>query len=157
MDAMNIGIAEPDREKLSAQLSRLLADTYTLYLTTHAFHWNVTGPMFPSLHLLFEQQYTELWRALDGIAERIRALGFMVPAGHAEFQRLSELPDLEGRPAAREMIQRLIDGHESVVRTARAVSLEAAAAHDDATVDLVTERLEAHEKAAWMLRALLED
>ena len=154
---IDIGISAPDRQTLASELSRLLADTYSLYLTTHSYHWNVTGPMFSTLHLLFEEQYRELWAALDTIAERIRALGHMVPAGSRAFGELSSIPDLDGAPSARDMIARLVEGHEAVIRTARGIGATAQQVHDEASVDLLTERLESHEKAAWMLRTMLEE
>jgi starvation-inducible DNA-binding protein len=153
---INIGIAEEDRTQIVAGLSRLLADTYTLYLKTHGFHWNVTGPMFQTLHLLFMDEYTELWNALDLIAERIRALGATAPASYAEFAQLSSIPETRGAPAASEMIRLALEGHEAAIRTARAAFPAAEKADDQATVDLLTQRLQIHEKTAWMLRSLLE-
>lgn len=155
--AIDIGISEKDRKAIAEGLSRLLADTYTLYLTTHNFHWNVTGPMFNTLHLMFMTQYTELWNAVDPIAERIRALGFPAPGSYAEFSRLSSLGDAPGKPPkAEDMVRTLVKGHESVARTARSVFPVAEKADDQPTADLLTQRLDIHEKTAWMLRALLE-
>lgn len=153
-----IGIRAEDQAAIAEGLSRLLADTYTLYLTTHNFHWNVTGPMFSSLHEMFMVQYTELWNAVDPIAERIRALGRPAPGSYAQFGRLSSLPDApEVPPKATEMIRILAVGHEAAARTARELFPKADEVNDEATADLLTERIAAHEKAAWMLRALLED
>jgi starvation-inducible DNA-binding protein len=154
---MGIGINENDREFLAAELSKLLAESYTLYLKTHNFHWNVTGPMFPTLHLLFEQEYTELALAVDAIAERIRSLGHPAPGSYAAFSRLSGVPDTEGIPKAKEMIRALLDGHETVIGTARSIIPAAEKASDQATADLLTQRLQVHEKTAWMLRSLLEE
>lgn len=154
--AINIGIAESDRKNIAAELSKLLADSYTLYLKTHGFHWNVTGPMFQTLHLMFEQQYTELSTAVDVIAERIRALGVYAPASYREFSRLTSIKEPESVPGYREMIQQLVDGHETVIRTARAAFPAAEKARDEATTDLLTQRMQIHEKTAWMLRSLLE-
>jgi starvation-inducible DNA-binding protein len=153
---IDIGIAEKDRVAIAEGLSRLLADTYTLYLKTHNFHWNVTGPMFQTLHLLFETQYTELATAVDLIAERIRALGLPAPGSYTEFARLSTIEEAKGVPRAEDMIRELIQGQEAVVRTARAVIPVAEAAHDQPSADLLTQRLQVHEKNAWMLRSLLE-
>ena len=152
---INIGINEADRKEISEGLSRLLADTYTLYLKTHNFHWNVTGPMFQTLHLMFETQYNELALAVDLIAERIRALGFPAPATYAEFSRLSSIKEETGVPAALEMIRLLVEGQESVVRTARTTFKAAEKASDEPTADLLTQRMQSHEKTAWMLRSLL--
>lgn len=154
---INIGIEEGERREIAEGLSRLLADTYTLYLKTHNFHWNVTGPMFQTLHLMFEQQYDELALAVDLIAERIRALGFPAPATYTEFQRLSSIKEQEGVPAAQEMIRLIVEGQESCVRTARSVFKTAEAANDQPTADLLTERMQVHEKTAWMLRSLLAE
>ena len=155
--AINIGISEKDRAAIAAGLSKLLADTYTLYLTTHNFHWNVTGPMFNSLHAMFMAQYTELWNAVDPIAERIRSLGHTAPGSYAQFAGLATVPDAPGNPPkALEMVAVLVDGHESVARTARNVFPLADKAGDEPTADLLTQRLTVHEQAAWMLRALLE-
>jgi starvation-inducible DNA-binding protein len=154
---MGIGINENDRELLASELSKLLAESYTLYLKTHNFHWNVTGPMFPTLHLLFEQEYTELALAVDAIAERIRSLGHPAPGSYAAFSRLSGVPDTEGVPKAKEMIRALLDAHETVIGTARSIIPAAEKASDQATADLLTQRLQVHEKTAWMLRSLLEE
>lgn len=157
--AVDIGISERDRGTIADALSHFLADSYTLYLKTHNFHWNVTGPMFNALHTMFEAQYTEQWTALDEIAERIRALGFHAPGSYAEFARLASIkeePGMTAPPAWHEMVQQLVDGNEAVCRTARA-ALEVADTADDApTEDLLTQRLQIHEKYAWMLRSLLQ-
>jgi starvation-inducible DNA-binding protein len=155
---VDIGIGEADRAAIAQGLSRLLADTYTLYLTTHNFHWNVTGPMFNTLHQMFMQQYTELWNAADPIAERIRALGHWAPGSYARFNSLASVDDAPAMPPkAIEMIRILQRGHETVARTAREVFPLADAADDQPTADLLTQRLDVHEKAAWMLRSLLEE
>ncbi|MDN0075740.1 Dps family protein [Crenobacter sp. SG2303] len=153
---MDIGINEQDRADIAQGLSRLLADSYTLYLKTHNFHWNVTGPMFRTLHLMFEEQYNELALAVDAIAERIRALGFPAPATYSEFARLSSIPETAGVPKAEEMIKLLVDGHEAVCRTARSIFPVVDKASDEPSADLLTQRLQIHEKTAWMLRSLLE-
>lgn len=153
---IDIGISEENRGEIAEGLSRLLADTYTLYLQTHNFHWNVKGPMFQTLHLMFETQYTELATAVDLIAERIRALGFPAPGTYAEFVRLGSIEETAGVPAAEEMIRLLVKGQEAVVRTARSVFPTAEKASDEATADLLTQRIQLHEKTAWMLRSLLE-
>ena len=152
---VNIGISDKDRRKIADGLARLLADTYTLYLKTHNFHWNVTGPMFNTLHLMFEAQYTELSLAVDAIAERIRALGEFAPGSYREFGKLSSIPEAEGVPAAEDMIRQLVEGQEAVVRTARAIFSLADAANDEPTADLLTQRMQTHEKTAWMLRSML--
>lgn len=152
---INIGIEETDRQEIAQGLSRLLADTYTLYLKTHNFHWNVTGPMFQTLHLMFEQQYTELALAVDLIAERIRALGFPAPGTYKAFANLSSIQEAEGVPTADEMIRQLVDGQEAVVRTARSIFPAVDSANDEPTADLLTQRMQVHEKTAWMLRSLL--
>jgi starvation-inducible DNA-binding protein len=152
---VNIGISDKDRKKIAEGLSRLLADTYTLYLKTHNFHWNVTGPMFNTLHLMFETQYTELSTAVDLIAERIRALGFPAPGSYKEFAKLSSIPEADGTPDAEEMLKQLVQGQEAVVRTAREVFPATDAANDEPTADLLTQRMQTHEKTAWMLRAML--
>jgi len=152
---IDIGINEEDRSAIAEGLSRLLADTFTLYLKTHNFHWNVTGPMFQTLHLMFEVQYNELWLANDLVAERIRALGFPAPATYTSFQKLTSISLDEGVPAAEDMIRQLVAGHEAVARTARAVFPVADGANDQPTADLLTQRLQVHEKTAWMLRSLL--
>jgi starvation-inducible DNA-binding protein len=153
---INIGIPEADRANIAAGLSRVLADTYTLYLKTHNFHWNVTGPMFNTLHLMFEAQYTELALAVDLIAERIRSLGFPAPGSYSEYAKLTSIPEAEGVPSAEVMIAQLVEGQEAVVCTARAVFPLADAANDEPTADLLTQRLQIHEKNAWMLRSLLQ-
>jgi starvation-inducible DNA-binding protein len=153
--AINIGISEQDRKEIADGLAKLLADTYTLYLKTHNFHWNVTGPMFETLHLMFERQYTELAAAVDQIAERIRALGFPAPGTYAEFGRLASIKEEPGVPNAESMIRLLVDGQETVVRTARSVFPSVERAHDEPTADLLTQRMQVHEKTAWMLRSLL--
>jgi starvation-inducible DNA-binding protein len=156
--AINIGIGAKDRSAIAGGLSRLLADTYTLYLTTHNFHWNVTGPMFNTLHAMFMTQYTELWAAVDPIAERIRALGHAAPGSYGQFGALASIQDAPAvPPRAMEMVRTLVAGHEAVARTARSVFPLAAAADDQPTADLLTQRLDIHEKTAWMLRSLLED
>ncbi len=155
---MNIGINDKDRQSIANGLSKLLADTYTLYLTTHNFHWNVTGPMFNTLHIMFMTQYTELWNASDPIAERIRSLGHFAPGSYEQFSKLGSLPDVpETPPKAVEMIKILVKGHETVARTAREAFTLAEQANDQPTADLLTQRLDIHEKTAWMLRSLLED
>lgn len=152
---INIGISAGARQEVAHGLARLLADTYTLYLKTHNFHWNVTGPMFTSLHLLFEQQYTELALAVDLIAERMRALGEPAPGSYAQFASLTSLREETGVPSAEEMLRQLVEGQEAVVRTARAAFPAAEGAADQVTLDLLTQRMQVHEKAAWMLRSLL--
>jgi starvation-inducible DNA-binding protein len=152
---IDIGIDEADRQEIAAGLSRLLADTYTLYLKTHNYHWNVTGPMFQTLHLMFETQYNELALAVDAIAERIRSLGAPAPASYRQFAELSSVPEEDDQPDAEEMIRRLVGGQETVARTARSVYPLVEKAHDEATADLLTQRLQVHEKTAWMLRSLL--
>ena len=154
---IDIGISEKDRRKIADGLAHFLADSYTLYLKTHNFHWNVTGPMFNSLHVMFEGQYTEEWTALDAIAERIRALGYRAPGSYAAFARLSSIEDAEVADDSdwREMVRQLVLGNEAVCRTARKVLKTADNAGDDPTVDLMTQRLNIHEKNAWMLRSLL--
>ena len=154
--AIDIGIPEKDRQKTADGLARLLADTYGLYLKTHSFHWNVEGPMFNTLHLMFMEQYTELWTALDAIAERIRSLGYPAPGTYREFARLSKIEDTEGVPEALEMVRLLVVGHETVARTARDVFKAADKGGDESTADLLTQRLQIHEKTAWMLRSLLK-
>ena len=156
--SINIGISEKDRAAIAAGLARLLADTYTLYLTTHNFHWNVTGPMFNTLHLMFMAQYTELWNAVDPVAERIRSLGFPAPGSYAQFGALASIQDAPAvPPKALAMVRILVEGHEAVARTARAVFPIADKAGDEPTADLLTQRLTVHEQTAWMLRSLLED
>jgi starvation-inducible DNA-binding protein len=155
---IHIGISDGDRERIAAGLSKLLADTYTLYLTTHNFHWNVTGPMFNTLHAMFMTQYTELWNAVDPIAERIRSLGHKAPGSYAQFGALASVPDApQTPPKALDMVRILVEGHEAVARTARSIFPLADAASDEPTADLLTQRLTVHEQTAWMLRSLLED
>jgi starvation-inducible DNA-binding protein len=156
--AINIGIGDKDRAAIATGLSRLLADTYTLYLTTHNFHWNVSGPMFNSLHAMFMAQYTELWTAVDPIAERIRSLGHPAPGSYAQFAALSSLPDAPtAPPKALEMVRILVDGHEGAARTARSLFPLVDKAGDEPSADLLTQRLTVHEQSAWMLRSLLEE
>jgi len=152
---IDIGITDQDRKAIADGLSRLLADSYTLYLKTHNYHWNVTGPMFNTLHLMFEQQYTELALAVDLIAERIRALGFPAPGSYKAYAALTSIAEETGTPSAEEMIRQLVKGQEAVVRTARAVFPAAEAANDEPTADLLTQRMQIHEKNAWMLRSLV--
>jgi starvation-inducible DNA-binding protein len=152
---IDIGINEKDRKEISDGLSRLLADTYTLYLKTHNFHWNVTGPMFNTLHLMFEAQYNELALAVDLIAERIRALGFFSPGSYSEFTKLSSIKEEPSIPAAEEMIKLLVEGNEAVVKTARSIFPIAERASDESTCDLLTQRMQTHEKTAWMLRSMI--
>ena len=154
---MNIGISEEHRREISTGLTHLLADAYTLYLKTHNFHWNVTGPMFNTLHLMFEGQYTEEWTAVDLIAERIRSLGFPSPGTYKQFASLTTIPEADGVPNAKEMIKQLVEGNEAVVRSARKVFPVAEKGGDEATCDLLTQRIQLHEKNAWMLRSLLEE
>ena len=153
---IDIGIRDKDRKAIAAGLSRVLADTYTLYLKTHNFHWNVEGPMFNTLHLMFMEQYTELWNALDAIAERIRSLGYPAPGTYAEFGKLASIQETEGVPEALEMVRLLVSGHEAVARTARGAFPAAEKGGDESTADLLTQRLQVHEKTAWMLRSLLK-
>lgn len=155
--AIDIGISADDRAKIVEGLSRLLADSYTLYLMTHNYHWNVTGPMFNTLHLMFMQQYTEQWGALDLIAERIRALGFPAPGTYREFARLASVKEIEGVPKAMDMVRHLVAAQETTARTARALFPAVEKANDQPTMDLLTQRLDVHEKTAWMLRSLLEE
>lgn len=150
---VNIGIDDAAREEISAQLGHLLADTYTLYLKTQNYHWNVTGPMFRSLHLMFEEQYIELRDAVDEVAERIRSLGYPAPGSFADFSRLTSIPEGDNGADAMSMVRGLAEGHETAARTARTVVEAAEAAGDVATADLATVRIETHEKTAWMLRA----
>ena len=153
---IDIGIKEADRKAIAEGLSKFLADTYTLYLKTHNFHWNVTGPMFQTLHLMFELHYNELWTATDLIAERIRALGVLVPATYAEFSTLSSIKEQKGPVKAEQMIRSLVEGHEAVIRTARLIIPLTEKAQDQVTLDLLTQRMQIHEKTTWMLRTLLE-
>ncbi|MBC1261264.1 DNA starvation/stationary phase protection protein [Synechococcus sp. BSF8S] len=153
---IDIGISDDQREQIAAGLGRVLADSYVLYGKTHGFHWNVTGPMFNTLHLMFMEQYTELWTALDVIAERIRALGCPAPFGGGRFAALSSISETQGQPPALEMVRELVMGHEAVARTARSLFPLVAEAGDEPTADLLTQRLQIHEKTAWMLRSLLD-
>lgn len=155
-ESINIGIKDADRKKIAQGLSKLLADSYTLYLKTHNFHWNVTGPMFNTLHLMFEAQYTELSTAVDLIAERIRALGYPAPGSYKEFAKLSSIPEADGVPTATEMIRQLVEGQEAISRTARSIFPAVDAVADEPTADLLTQRMQLHEKNAWMLRSMLE-
>ncbi len=152
---VNIGIPEEKRAAISDGLARLLADSYTLYLKTHNYHWNVTGPQFNTLHAMFEQQYTELAGAVDEIAERIRALGFPAPGSYTAFAELSSIEEETGAPGADDMVRRLVIGQETVVRTAREVFPTVESANDEPTADLLTQRMQVHEKNAWMLRSML--
>jgi starvation-inducible DNA-binding protein len=155
---INIGISADDRAAIAGGLSKLLADTYTLYLTTHNFHWNVTGPMFNTLHQMFMEQYTELWNAVDPVAERIRSLGAIAPGSYAQFNALATIPDAPAAPPkALDMVRILVTGHEAVARTARQIFPLADQAGDEPTADLLTQRLTVHEQTAWMLRSLLEE
>lgn len=154
---VNIGIDDENRKLIADGLSRLLADTYSLYLKTHNFHWNVTGPMFQTLHLMFETQYTELALAVDLIAERIRALGYPAPGTYSDYAKLSSIPETPGVPKATEMIRLLVEGQEAVVRTARSIFPVTEEVNDEPTADLLTQRMQVHEKNAWMLRSLLEE
>ena len=153
--AIDIGIPEKKRKAIAKGLSRLLADSYTLYLKTHNYHWNVTGPMFNTLHVMFMDQYTELWNALDLIAERIRALGHVAPGSYQAYAKLTVIPEDNDQPDAETMIRRLVAGQESVTRTAREIFPLADDAHDEPTADLLTQRMQVHEKNAWMLRSLI--
>ncbi len=153
---VNIGISEENRKEIVAGLSSLLADSYTLYLKTHNFHWNVTGPMFQSLHTLFEEEYTELALAVDDIAERIRTLGYPAPASYSEYMELASIKETRGVPEAEEMVRLLVEANEAVVRTARSAFPAAEGANDESTADLLTERMRTHEKNAWMLRSILK-
>jgi len=153
---IDIGIDADKRNEIAAALARVLADSYTLYLKTHNFHWNVTGPMFQTLHLMFETQYTELALAVDLVAERIRALGVPAPGTYRQFIELSAIKEEDGVPKAQDMIRLLVQGHETVARTAREAFKAADSANDQPTCDLLTQRMQVHEKTAWMLRSLLE-
>ena len=155
--SINIGINESDRAKIVDGLSALLADSFTLYMMTHNFHWNVTGPQFNSLHLMFMGQYTEQWNALDIIAERIRALGHPAPGTYKEFLKLASIKEVDGAPKSDDMIRHLVAAQEATARTARKLFPVVEAAGDQPTADLLTQRLEIHEKTAWMLRSLLEE
>jgi starvation-inducible DNA-binding protein len=152
---IDIGIPDDARREIAHALSTVLADTYTLYLKTHNYHWNVTGPMFNTLHLMFETQYNELWVAVDLLAERIRSLGEYAPGTYTQFAALTSIPEAEGVPTAEGMLADLVAGHEAVTRTARAAFAPAEAARDESTADLLTQRLQVHEKTAWMLRSML--
>lgn len=154
--AVNIGISDADRARIAEELSKVLADSYTVYLMTHNFHWNVTGPMFNTLHDMFMGQYTETWQALDAIAERMRALGHYAPGTYAQFAALSSIPEPKGVPDAKQMIALLLSANEALARTARQAFDCADAADDQPTADLLTQRLDVHEKNAWMLRSLLQ-
>ena len=153
---VNIGITKKQREAIAHELSKLLADSYLLYVKTHNFHWNVKGPMFQTLHLLFESEYTELAVAVDTIAERIRALGCPAPGSYKQFKKLSGIKEEEGVPKAEQMIVQLVEGQETIVKTARAAIKVAQKAEDDPSIDLLTQRMQVHEKNAWMLRSLLD-
>lgn len=153
---IDIGISEKDRAAVAAELSKMLADSYTLYLMTHNFHWNVTGPLFNTLHLMFMTQYTEEWQALDSIAERIRALGHYAPGTYAQYAKLSSIAEPDTVPDADQMVRMLVKGNEAVAKTARAAFKRADGANDQPTADLLTQRLDIHEKNAWMLRSLLQ-
>jgi starvation-inducible DNA-binding protein len=154
---IDIGISEKDRKAVAKGLSELLADSYTLYLMTHNFHWNVKGPMFNTLHTMFMAQYTEQWTALDLIAERIRALGEPAPGTYREFSKLSSIKEIEGVPKALEMVKHLVKAQEATAKTARKLFPLVEKANDQPTTDLLTQRLDVHEKTAWMLRSLLEE
>ena len=154
---IDIGLSEPQRTAIAAGLSKLLADSFTLYLMTHNFHWNVTGPMFNSLHLMFMGQYTEQWNALDVIAERIRALGVKAPGSYEEYARLTSIPPVKGEPKAMEMVALLVAAQETTAKTARSLFDLVNEANDQPTADLLTQRLDIHEKTAWMLRVLLDE
>jgi len=154
---IDIGISEKDRAKIAEGLSGFLADSYTLYLMTHNFHWNVKGPMFTSLHTMFMTQYTEQWAALDQIAERIRALGYAAPGTYAQFAKLATVKEIDGVPKALDMVAHLVAAHEATARTARSIFPAVEKANDQPTADLLTQRLDVHEKTAWMLRSLLEE
>jgi len=154
---IDIGISKRDRERLAGELSRLLADSYALYVKSHNFHWNVTGPRFSALHEMFEEHYTELATAIDEIAERIRSVGHFAPGSFSAFAELTSIEDTDGVPAANQMVSILVDAHEAVVRTARRTVQVAEEVGDQATADLATERLQVHEKTAWMLRSSLDD
>lgn len=152
---IDIGISESQRKEIASGLSRFLADTYTLYLKTHHYHWNVTGPMFQTLHLMFETHYNEMWTAVDIIAERIRSLGFPAPGSYSEFSKLTSIKEESGVPKAEDMVKDLVAGHEAVIRTARSLFPSAEKAQDQSTIDLLTQRMQIHEKTAWMLRSLI--
>jgi starvation-inducible DNA-binding protein len=151
----NIGLDEGKRKELAGGLAKLLADTYTLYLKTHSFHWNVTGPHFQQLHLMFEQHYNEMWTAVDEIAERIRALGEFAPGGYKAFSELSSIKESDGHPDWTQMVSQLVDGHEEVIRTCRQLLPKVQEANDESSASLIGDRMRVHEKTAWMLRSLL--
>ena len=153
---INIGVSDKDRAAICEELSKLLADSYTLYLMTHNFHWNVTGPLFNTLHAMFMTQYTEEWTALDNIAERIRALGHFAPGTYSQYAKLSSIKEPADVPEALEMVRMLVKGNEAVSKTARVAFEKADAANDQPTADLLTQRMDIHEKNAWMLRSLLQ-
>ncbi len=157
LNKIDIGISENDRNHIAEGLSHFLADTYTLYLKTHNFHWNVTGPQFQTLHLMFETQYNELWVATDLIAERIRSIGVYAPGTYSEFSTLTSIKESQGVPPARDMIHQLVAGHEAVVKSARSIFKMVEDAEDQVTADLLTQRMQVHEKTAWMLRSLLDE
>lgn len=152
---LNIGIAKTERKQIADHLSKLLADSYILYLKTHNFHWNVEGPMFNTLHAMFMEQYTELWNALDLIAERIRAIGHYAPASYKQFVKMTSIEETEEVPKAQDMVRQLLQGHEAIARTARESFHAAEKGNDEVTMDLLTQRMQIHEKTAWMLRSLL--
>jgi starvation-inducible DNA-binding protein len=154
---IDIGISKADRQAIATGLSKLLADSYSLYLKTHFFHWNVTGPMFQTLHLMFETQYNELALAVDLIAERIRSLDHIAPGTYSAYAKLTSIPEPKGVPKAKDMIKELVEGHETVARTARSIYPAAQKGSDEATADLLTQRIQLHEKTAWMLRSLLAE
>lgn len=154
---LNIGIDEEARQEIASGLSRLLADTYSLYLKTHYFHWNVTGPMFTSLHAMFELQYTELALAVDIIAERIRSLGVFAPGSYSSFTELSSIPETKDVPNAEDMVRLLVEGNEAVAKTARSIFPAAERGDDQSTLDMLTQRLAVHEKTAWMLRSIVSN
>ena len=152
---IKLGIKESNRKEITEGLSKLLADSYMLYIKTHNYHWNVEGPMFNTLHTMFMDQYTELWNALDLIAERIRALGEYAPGSYKEFARLTSIKESDKVPKAMKMVEELLEGHEIVTQTARGLLAAADEAQDEVTCDLITQRLQVHEKTAWMLRSLM--
>jgi starvation-inducible DNA-binding protein len=154
---IDIGISKTDRNTIATGLSKVLADSYSLYLKTHFFHWNVTGPMFQTLHLMFETQYNELALAVDQIAERIRSLDHIAPGTYSAYAKLTAIPEPKGVPKAKDMIRELVEGHETVARTARSLYPATEKASDEATSDLLTQRIQLHEKTAWMLRSLLDE
>lgn len=154
---IDIGIPDASRKEISDGLSHFLADTYSLYLKTHNYHWNVTGPMFQTLHLMFEQHYNELALAVDSIAERIRALGYYAPGTYAQYAKLTKIKEEDSIPTAHDMIKNLVHAHETVAKTARSIFPAAEKGNDEATLDLLTQRIQLHEKTAWMLRSLVAD